>query len=52
VIGNIVAKLTDNGEFGCGWKFLVFQVLLEFSGDFSLDDLRGKKRARKLLEGN
>jgi hypothetical protein len=27
MVGNIVAKLADNGEFWCGWKFYVFQDL-------------------------
>src|ERR1035441_4886740 len=26
VVGNIVAKLTDNTELGRGWKFLVFHL--------------------------
>ena len=26
VVGNIVAKLTDNAEFERGWKFLVFHL--------------------------
>jgi hypothetical protein len=37
---------------GSGGVLIEVKVLPEFSGDFSLDDLRGKKRARKLLERN
>src|SRR2546422_6452236 len=41
VVGNIVAKLTNNGDFGRGWKFLFFhwpamwQVSRKFPTTFS-----------------